>query len=257
MSTRTIRWNARFLAAVAPLVAAILARKSTEQVDVTDEQRSVTRQIEHARAYALAHGWVVLDDGVRLFYYLDDCFCKHDAATEKVMLSLAGFASEMERERAQQRTHDALSRLARGGYVTGGKIYGYDNVRASTPGPAGGTHRAPARRVINPAQAAVVRRIFEWSADGWGITRIAKQLNADGISPPRGGEHGWAPSAVREMLYHELYRGRLLWNRTRKAHRRGTKTQETRSPSDRIEVELAECRIISDDLWGAAHAALD
>src|SRR5262245_13220923 len=131
----------------------------------------------------------------------------------------------MERERAQQRTHDALLRLARGGYVTGGKVYGYDNVRAST----GGTHRAPARRVINPAQAAVVRRIFAWSAEGWGITRMAKQLNAEGISPPRGGAHGWAPSAVREMLYNELYRGRVVWNRTRKSHRRGTKTQEPRA----------------------------
>jgi site-specific DNA recombinase len=92
---------------------------------------------------------------------------------------------------------------------------------------------------------------------GWGITRIAKQLNAEGISPPRGGEHGWAPSAVREMLYNELYRGRVLWNRTRKTHRRGTKTQETRAPEDRIEVELADCRIVSDDLWEAAHAVLD
>lgn len=92
---------------------------------------------------------------------------------------------------------------------------------------------------------------------GWGITRIAKQLNAEGISPPRGGEHGWAPSAVREMLYNELYRGRVLWNRTRKTHRRGTKTQEARAPEDRIEVELPECRIVSDNLWDAAHAALD
>ena len=37
-----------------PPVAAILARKSTEQVGVTDEQRSVTRQVEHARAIAAA-----------------------------------------------------------------------------------------------------------------------------------------------------------------------------------------------------------
>ena len=270
MSTRAVRWSARLVAAAGPVVAAILARKSTEQVGVTDEQRSVTLQIEHARAYALAHGWVVLDEyifvddgisgaefrkrpgltrllntlrpsppfqillmseesrlgreqietayvikqildaGVRLFYYLDDRERTLDSATEKVLLSLSGFASEMERERGQQRTHDALLRLARGGYVTGGKVYGYDNVRVSPPGTGGGTHRPPARRVINPAQATVVRRIFEWSAEGWGITRIAKQLNAEGISPPRGGEHGWAPSAVREMLYNELYRGRLL-----------------------------------------------
>jgi site-specific DNA recombinase len=203
MSTRAVRWSGRLVAADGPVVAAILARKSTEQVGVTDEQRSVTRQVEHARAYALAHGWVVLDEyifvddgisgaefrkrpgltrllntlrpsppfqillmseesrlgreqietayvikqildaGVRLFYYLDDRERTLDSATEKVLLSLSGFASEMERERGQQRTHDALLRLARGGYVTGGKVYGYDNVRVSTPGtgPSAGSSR--------------------------------------------------------------------------------------------------------------------
>jgi hypothetical protein len=71
-----------------------------------------------------------------------------------------------------------------GRLVTGGKVYGYDNVRASTPGPGGGPHRSPARRVINLAQGAVVRRIFEWSAEGLRITRIARQLNAEGVPLP-------------------------------------------------------------------------
>jgi site-specific DNA recombinase len=317
MSARTSRSTPHPSAAAGPLVAAMYARKSTEQIGVTDEQRSVTRQIDRARALALARGWVVqpeyifvddgisgaefrkrpgltrllntlrprppfqillmseesrlgreqietayiikqiLDAGVRIFYYLDDRERTLDSATEKVLLSLAGFASEMERERGQQRTHDALLRLARGGYVTGGKVYGYDNVRTSTPGTGGGAHRPPARRVINPAQGVVVRRMFQWSAEGWGITRIAKQLNREGISPPRGGEHGWAPTAIREMLHNELYRGRVLWNRTKKAHRRGTKTQDTRPPEDLVVVELPECRIVSDELWEATHAALD
>jgi len=56
------------VAVVGPLVAGIYARKSTEQVGVTDEQRSVTRQIEHARAYALAQGWVVSDE----YIFVDD-----------------------------------------------------------------------------------------------------------------------------------------------------------------------------------------
>ena len=59
MSARAGRSSSRLLPTVGPLVAAILARKSTEQVGVTDEQRSVTRQVEHARAYALARGWIV------------------------------------------------------------------------------------------------------------------------------------------------------------------------------------------------------
>jgi DNA invertase Pin-like site-specific DNA recombinase len=68
MSARTGRSSPRPLAAAGPLVAAVYARKSTEQVGVTDEQRSVTRQIEHARAYALAHGWVIRDE----YIFVDD-----------------------------------------------------------------------------------------------------------------------------------------------------------------------------------------
>src|SRR5262245_18204788 len=53
---------------VAEMIAAIYARKATSQ-DVADEQKSVARQIEHARAYAAAKGWTVdealifVDDG--------------------------------------------------------------------------------------------------------------------------------------------------------------------------------------------------
>ena len=38
------------------MIAAIYARKCTEQTGVADEQKSVARQIEHARAYAAAQG---------------------------------------------------------------------------------------------------------------------------------------------------------------------------------------------------------
>src|SRR5262245_11413672 len=317
MSARKSRSTPRLQTPPSPVVAALYARKSTEQTSVTDEQRSVTRQIEHARAWALARGWVVreeyvfVDDGisgaefqkrpgltrllnmlrprppfqvlitseesrlgreqiqtayviqqildadVRIFYYLDGQERTLDSATDKVLLSVTGFAAEMERERAQQRTYDAMLRLARGGYVTGGKVYGYDNVRAGIPGMGSATHRPTAARVINPGQAAVVRQIFGRSAKGWGITRIAKHLNHAGVPPPRGGSQGWAPTAIREMLHNELYRGRGLWNRTKKAHRRGTKTQQTRPAEDVVEVELPECRIVSEQLWEAAHAALD
>lgn len=50
------------------MIAAIYARKSTDQGAVSDEQRSVTRQVEHARAFAASKGWTV-DDG---HVYVDD-----------------------------------------------------------------------------------------------------------------------------------------------------------------------------------------
>lgn len=41
------------------MIAAIYARKSTEQNGVADEQKSVSRQVDHARAYAQRKGWAV------------------------------------------------------------------------------------------------------------------------------------------------------------------------------------------------------
>jgi DNA invertase Pin-like site-specific DNA recombinase len=46
------------------MIAAIYARKSTEQNGLGDEAKSVTRQIEHARAYAERHGWTIADEHV-------------------------------------------------------------------------------------------------------------------------------------------------------------------------------------------------
>ena len=50
------------------MIAAIYARKSTEQNGVADEQKSVARQIDHARQYAAKKGWIVADEHV----YVDD-----------------------------------------------------------------------------------------------------------------------------------------------------------------------------------------
>lgn len=50
------------------MIAAIYARKSTEQNGTADEDKSVTRQIEHAKAYAVRKGWTVDDR----FVFVDD-----------------------------------------------------------------------------------------------------------------------------------------------------------------------------------------
>jgi DNA invertase Pin-like site-specific DNA recombinase len=196
------------------MIAAIYARKSTEQNGVGDEEKSVTRQIEHAKAYATKKGWTVhdesiyvddgisgaefvkrpgflrlmnalkpkpafqvlvmseesrlgreqietayalkqiMDAGVRVFFYLEDCERTLDSGMDKVMLSLTNFAAEMEREKAWQRTHDALRRKALAGHVAGGAVYGYRNVEVL--GDSG--QRAHVRREIEPDQAAVIVR---------------------------------------------------------------------------------------------------
>jgi DNA invertase Pin-like site-specific DNA recombinase len=49
-------------------LAAVYARKSTDQNGVADDARAVTRQIEHAKAYASRKGWAVLDECI----FVDD-----------------------------------------------------------------------------------------------------------------------------------------------------------------------------------------
>src|SRR5262245_28474588 len=50
------------------MIAAVYCRKSTDQSGVTDDEKSVTRQLEQSRRYATRHGWTVLDEHI----YVDD-----------------------------------------------------------------------------------------------------------------------------------------------------------------------------------------
>jgi site-specific DNA recombinase len=241
------------------MIAAIYARKSTQQADLADEAKSVPRQVERARAYAAKRAWTVAEDcifeddgisgaeftnrpglvrllsalkprpafqvlvmseesrlgretietafvlkqlvqaGVRVFFYLTDTERTLDSPMDKVMLSLAAFADELEREKARQRTYAAMQRKAGEGHVTGGLVFGYDNQAVLSPS----GKRSQVARVINETQAAIVREIFDRYVSGWGYGRIAKALNAVHAPSPRPTADrpaGWSPSSVRCIL---------------------------------------------------------
>ena len=65
---------------------------------------------------------------MQVWFYLEDRQRTLDSPTDKIMLSLTTFADELEREKARQRTYDAMQRKARAGHVTDGRVFGYDNV---------------------------------------------------------------------------------------------------------------------------------
>jgi site-specific DNA recombinase len=310
------------------MIAAIYARKSTEQFRAADdpEASSVQRQIASARAFAAARGWTVPDDHV----YADDAvsgaetrklvnrqrlldtvtggapfqvlimrdssrFSRRDgdeAFAELKRLAQGGidvwfyqdaqrfmfgdFASnitgivraEMNAEYRRQIgkwTHDAMLRRARLGHVTGGRCFGYDNVCSACGNiiPAGKVRCCPAghtEKRINDAHAAVIRRIFALCADGSGYTRIAKLLNADNAPKPIGRRNqpsGWSPGSVREVLNRDLYRGEVVYNKTRRRAPDGTTTFADRPTSDWLRLTRDDLRIVSDGAWRDAHARID
>jgi site-specific DNA recombinase len=299
------------------VIAAVYARKSNDQLGLTDEQKSVTRQVEHARAYAVRKGWTVLEEcvfvddavsgaefatrpgfvrlmralkpyppfqilvmaeesrlgreqievayalkqlaqaGVRVWLYLEDRERTLGSPTDKLLMSVTAFADELEREKARQRTYDALARKARAGQVTGGVVFGYRN--REVVGSDG--RRQYVEREIAPEEAAVVRRIFELSASGVGVRRIAIVLNDQGALAPtprrNGRPRSWAPSSVREILYRDLYRGVVVWNRIRKRDVWGLKRYLPRPEREWVRLDAPELRIVDDALWAAAHRRLE
>src|SRR5262249_49923388 len=93
---------------------------------MSEVSRLGREQIE--TAYALKQLSVA---GVRCFSYLENREIALDSALDKFLLGAVTFAADLEREKARQRTSDALLRKAKAGHVTGGRVFGFDNVCSS------------------------------------------------------------------------------------------------------------------------------
>src|SRR5439155_16007479 len=135
------------------------------------------------------------------------------------------------------------------GYVTGGTCFGYQSHRV---------HGHVERR-IDAAQAVVIVRIFELYAAGHGLTTITKTLNAEGAprpTPQHGRPAGWAPSSVREVLRRPLYRGTVIWGKTKKRDKSGQFNLSKRRPEDWVKVDRPELRIVPEGLAATVDARL-
>ena len=64
-----------------------------------------------------------------------------------------------------------------------------------------------------------------------------------------GGRLGWCPTALRDILQRDLYRGVVLWNRTKVIQRAGTRKQRKRPEVEWLRINAPELRIIPQVLW--------
>ncbi len=181
----------------------------------------------------------------------------------KILLSVHGAMADVYRDQIAYRTRRGLEGRARSGKPTGGRAYGYIAARDSASGD----------REIHAEQAEIVRRIFEWYADGKSPRWIAGQLNEEGIPSPgaswnRASERlnskrkrGWVPTAIHGdrkrgtgILNNRAYIGEIVWNRStwkRSATDSKQRKWAMNDPAAVVKHTDERLRIIPQDLWNA------
>ena len=181
---------------------------------------------------------------MRVWFYFEDRERTLDSPTDKIMLSLTAYADELEREKARQRTYDAMRRKALAGQVTGGRVFGYDNVRTDA-GPGG---FASSTRLRRPSCGASSSCALMGMVSP-GLRSVSTRRAPCRRGPNKVGLRAWAPSSVHEVLARPLYRGRVVWNRTRKRDQWGQHRQHARPEEEWLEVDAPELRLVSESLW--------
>jgi site-specific DNA recombinase len=198
--------------------------------------------------------------GVEVWGYMDARCLTPRNAMDKAMSSMRASMDEAHREDTSKRGHESHAGKHRRGHVVGGRVFGYRNVDVYAGEDAHGRPlRSHVERVIDEAEATVVRRIFALFAEGHGLKRIAKQLTAEGAPAPKpfvrkdafglSPVGAWVPSTVRSVLRREDYRGVYVWNKTRKRDAWGAVKQRPRPASEWQRTPLPEWRIVSDEVW--------
>ena len=144
------------------------------------------------------------------------------------------------------------------GFSTGAMQYGYDKIAVFDPSGAKDADGRPillGRRIqVNEEEAAVIRRIFEWAADGVGAGSIVDRLNREGVPGSGGGR--WSKTPVDRILKNERYLGRQIYGQQAvdREPSTGRRIMRNRPRSEWKIIERPELRIISDDVWARTQA---
>jgi DNA invertase Pin-like site-specific DNA recombinase len=190
--------------------------------------------------------------GVRVVYISQGV----DSASEQheTLIAVHGLVDGLYlKEMAAKIKRGLKGQLARG-FATGSRTFGYRSVLvpdAQRPNEAVGF-----RLEIDQGEAAAIRDIYTWYADGAVITDIITRLVRSGHPAPRGGS--WRVGALRRLLRNPKYTGQLVWGRTQQARRPGSSARVLRSvPPDQWQTQTRpELRIVSDELWTRVQARI-
>jgi site-specific DNA recombinase len=165
---------------------------------------------------------------------------------------IRGAVSQFERAKIRERTNRGRKKVMRSGKPAN-RVWTYGLIY----------DRPTNTWSLDEAKAAVIRRIFDWAAQGRGTRWIADRLNQEGVEPPGApNSHLWWQGTIMRMLENKAYVGKFYVHRYNyEGHRknrflpkeRRVKVQER--PEDEW-VEIPIPHTVDESLWKAAHEAL-
>jgi DNA invertase Pin-like site-specific DNA recombinase len=274
------------------VIAAIYARKSTEDTRSTAEGKSTARQIENATTYATEHGWTVDPDLI----FVDENISGGEFVSRPGLAACRAAAAAhrferlivMERSRIGRSTWrtgacieeleehgvevhayggQGIIRSGDVGTVVGAWSDAEEKARASTRTREGLTAKAMKGHATGgrPYGYTVVRKDkhseYVIDPEPAAIVRQAFQWSAEGLGDDRVRARladltgcTWPKNRVRRLLANPIYIGQLAWGRSRVAPKAGQAKRRTRSVEPAVMVDKPDLRIIDQALWDQVQA---
>jgi site-specific DNA recombinase len=148
------------------------------------------------------------DFGVSIWDYSTGQAVDVDSFEGEISTFLKARFAQQFRDSIRKHTANAMRQKAEAGWVTGGRVFGYDNHEIA---------KGQTTRTVNAAEAAVVQDIYRRFANGDSIRTIAAALNRTGALSPRSQRNrpaGWSASTIRAVLDRPLYRSEVVYGKT-------------------------------------------
>jgi DNA invertase Pin-like site-specific DNA recombinase len=241
-------------AGVQRLLSAAAERPKPFDVLLVDDSSRISRDIPDA----IRVQQQLKFHGIRVIYVSQGIDSESDQSD--AMVAVHGVIDSFYLKELAKKTKRGLAGQLQRGFATGAKTYGYRTV--PVPDPTGkldvdGHPVLLGKRIeVDETQAEVIRRIFEWVAQGVGRSTIVKRLNAEGIPGTRG--RRWSKGALQTLVINERYLGRQVWRQQSVEHEPGTGRRIMRdNPRDKwFVVDRPDLRIVSDELWQRAQSTM-
>ena len=162
----------------------------------------------------------------------------------KVIITILGALSELERENISVQTMEGRKEKARQGKWNGGQApYGYEIVDGKLE--------------IVEDEAKIVRMIYDLFINDNGMKKVADHLNDRGYrrKPYKNNSlELFTSDFVKRVLDNEVYMGKISYGKRQRQKKKGTRNQyETVKNDDYIVSEGIHKAIVSEDVWQKAH----